>query len=186
MKAFAQAKTPDAAVVERLSQTALYNALMRTTCVATQVAAGHAPNALPQRATANVNCRIVPGESAEDVQATLVRTLADPKIQVQLKPTPNPAGTNPPSPLTPQVMKPIEELTREMWSGLLTLPLMGAGATDSRYFRAAGIPMYGVSGIFGDINDVRAHGRDERVGVKELYDGQEFLYRLVKRYASSK
>ncbi|MET0391229.1 MAG: M20/M25/M40 family metallo-hydrolase [Polyangiales bacterium] len=184
MKALASAKTPDPAVVARLSQTTLYNGMLRTTCVATQVQAGHAPNALPQRAVANVNCRIVPGETVEDTQRALVRTLNDAKISIQAKPAPLADGPNTPSELTPSVMKPIEELTRELWPGLGTLPLMGTGATDSRHFRNAGIPMYGVSGLFGDIDDVRAHGRDERMGVKELYEGQEFLYRLVKRYAT--
>lgn len=183
MKALVRTNAGDAAAVARLSQTALYNAMLRTTCVATQLQAGHAPNALPQRATANVNCRILPGESVEDVQRALLRALADPKISVQLKPAHNPDDSNAPSPLTPDVMTPIEELTRASWPGLTTLPLMGAGATDSRYFRHAGIPMYGVSGLFSDIDDVRAHGRDERLGVKQLYDAQEFLYRLVARYA---
>lgn len=183
MTALVRAQTPDPVVSARLAQTPLYNALLRTTCVATQVQAGHAANALPQRATANVNCRILPGETAEEVQKTLVNVLADAQIIVQAKTSASPDGINPPSPLTPNVLQPIEELTREMWPGLITMPLMGTGATDSRYFRAAGIPMYGVSGLFGDIDDVRAHGRDERMGVKELYAGQAFLYRLVERYA---
>lgn len=185
MRSVAAPRAPDPAAVARLSRVALYNAMLRTTCVATQVQAGHAENALPQRASANVNCRIVPGERVEDVQAALTRALADPTIQIRLKPRPAQDSAGEPSVLGPEIMQPIEDLTREMWKGLLTLPLMGTGATDSRYFRSAGIPMYGVSGIFSDIDDVRAHGRDERVGVKELYDGQTFLYRLVKRYAGA-
>jgi acetylornithine deacetylase/succinyl-diaminopimelate desuccinylase-like protein len=183
MKSIATQARLDPAVVARLSQTALYNAMLRTTCVATQVQAGHAPNALPQRATANVNCRIVPGETPADVQVALQKVLADPKIALRLKPRAREDGPNSPSALSDEIMKPIEELTREQWPGLITIALMGTGATDSRYFRGAGIPMYGVSGIFSDIDDVRVHGKDERIGVQELYAGQEFLYRLVKRYA---
>jgi acetylornithine deacetylase/succinyl-diaminopimelate desuccinylase-like protein len=184
MKALVHSNGADAAAGARLAQTAVYNSMLRTTCVATQVQAGHAPNALPQRAVANVNCRILPGDSVDSVKQALVRALADDKIGIKIKNAENASAVNPPSPLTPKVMKPIEEITKQMWKGLPTIPVMGTGATDSTPFRAAGIPMYGVSGIFGDINDVRAHGRDERVGVKELYDGQEFLYRLVKSYVT--
>jgi len=181
MTAVVQSNGQDAAAAALLSKTASYNAMLRTTCVATLLSAGHARNALPQQATANVNCRILPQETIEDVQRTLIRVLADERISV----TPRgnaPLRVVPPSPLAPAVMKPMEELTRTMWKGVPTIPLMSTGATDSTYFRAAGIPMYGVSGLFGDIDDVRAHGRDERVGARQLYEAQEFLYRLVKRY----
>jgi acetylornithine deacetylase/succinyl-diaminopimelate desuccinylase-like protein len=137
---------------------------------------GHAPNALPQTAKANVNCRMLPGESPEEVRKTLVGALADEAITV----TPvAPAKPSPPSPLKPEVMGPIERITQQMWPGVPVIPVMGTGATDGLYLRRAGIPTYGVDGIFKDIDDTRAHGRDERIGVKQFYDGEEFLYRLV-------
>jgi acetylornithine deacetylase/succinyl-diaminopimelate desuccinylase-like protein len=168
--------TPDPAVLARLAAVPLYNAMLRTTCVATMVSAGHAPNALPQRAAANVNCRILPGEDPAEVQRTLVRVIADPNVTV----TPvKPAKPSPPSPLTPQLMETITRITEEMWPGVVVVPFMSVGATDGLYFRQAGVPIYGVSGLFGDMDDVRAHGRDERMGIKEFYDGQEFLWWLV-------
>jgi acetylornithine deacetylase/succinyl-diaminopimelate desuccinylase-like protein len=173
----------DAAAAERLaSQSNYYNALMRTTCVPTLLQGGHAENALPQTARATVNCRILPQESAADVERTITRVLADEQIKVAPVAVSKPS---PPSPLRAEVMQPIERLTSEMWPGVPVIPIMGTGATDSLYFRQAGVPVYGVSGLFSDIDDNRAHGRDERVGVKELYDGQEFLYRLVKALSSS-
>ncbi len=182
MKAATQT-TPDSEAVKRLSASAYYNALMRTTCVATRLDAGHAENALPQTARAVVNCRILPQESAADVQRTLVRVLADERIKVSYIKEPKPS---PPSPLAPETMRPIEETTAALWRGVPVVPIMGTGATDSLYFRQVGIPMYGVSGLFGDIDDNRAHGRDERLGVKEFYEGQEFLYRLVKALSDDK
>jgi acetylornithine deacetylase/succinyl-diaminopimelate desuccinylase-like protein len=177
------AERPDPAAAERLaSKSPYYNALMRTTCVPTLLSGGHAENALPQTARATVNCRILPQESAADVERTLSRILADDQIKVapvsQSKPSP-------PSPLRAEVMQPVERLTAEMWPNVPVIPVMGTGATDSLYFRQAGVPVYGVSGIFSDIDDNRAHGRDERLAVKSLDEGQEFLYRLVKTLASS-
>ena len=183
MRGLVASNGADAAAAAQLSQTAAYNAMLRTTCVATMLEAGHAPNALPQKAAAIVNCRVLPQESLADVQRTLVRVLADDQIRVAIEGAT--AVVNAPiSSLNPAVMKPIEALTAKMWKNIPTIPVMSTGATDSKYFRAAGIPMYGVSGLFGDIDDVRAHGRDERVGVKQFYDAQEFLYQLVKRYAT--
>jgi acetylornithine deacetylase/succinyl-diaminopimelate desuccinylase-like protein len=161
----------------------LYNAMLRTTCVATMVTAGHAPNALPQRAAANVNCRILPGEDPAEVQRTLARVANDPAIS--LAPV-KPAKPSPPSPLTPEIMQAITQTTEAMWPGVPVVPVMSTGATDSLYFRQAGIPIYGVSGLFGDMDDVRSHGRDERMGVKAFYDGQEFLWRLVLRLSGAK
>ena len=175
MLAVAQA-SPDPGAVARLAATPYYNALMRTTCVATRLDAGHAENALPQTARATVNCRILPQERADDVRQALVRVLADGQIKVTPLAESKPS---PPSPLTPEVLGPIERVTRELWPGIPVVPLMGTGATDSLFFRQAGINMYGVSGIFHEVGDNRAHGRDERIGIKEFYDGQEFLYRLV-------
>jgi acetylornithine deacetylase/succinyl-diaminopimelate desuccinylase-like protein len=167
----------DTQAVARLSEHALYNAYLRTTCVATMLEGGHAQNALPQLARATVNCRILPGENPEDVQRTLANVVANPKLTItQLAP----AKPSQPSPLAPEVMGPIERTTQEMWPGVPVVPNMSAGATDGLYFRNAGIPIYGVSGLFNDINDSRAHGRDERMAVQSFYEGQEFLWRLVK------
>jgi acetylornithine deacetylase/succinyl-diaminopimelate desuccinylase-like protein len=185
MKALAASNGSDEKAARELSQTAAYNAMLRTTCVATMLQGGHAPNALPQQAAAIVNCRILPQESIEDVQRTLVRVLADDQIKVTLDGG-TAAAAAPISRLNPAVMTPIETLTARMWKNIPTIPMMSTGATDSKYFRASGIPMYGVSGLFGDINDVRAHGRDERVGVRQFYDSQQFLYALVKGYATGK
>jgi len=169
---------PDPAAIERLSAKRGYNALLRTTCVATLLEGGHAINALPQTARASVNCRILPGEPVEDVGATLVRVLADDKITV----TPIREPTlSPPSPLNPELMQAIEMLTNEFWPGVPVIPVMVAGATDGSHLRNAGIPTYGHSGLAADFNDVsRIHGKDERVLVKSFYEGQEYLYRLVK------
>ena len=198
MRALVRSGGADAAAATRLSETAFYNSVMRTTCVATRVEAGHANNALPQTARANVNCRILPQESPADVQAALVRVLADPKISVSL-PVPSrarqegqaattalerPPAARQTSPLDPRIMGEIERVTAEMWPGVTVVPMMGTGATDSQPFRQAGIPMYGVSGLFTDIDDVRTHGKDERIAARRLYEGQEFLYRLVKSLAS--
>lgn len=167
---------PDSAAVARLSAVPLYNAMLRTTCVATTVTAGHAPNALPQRAVANVNCRVLPGEDPQAVQQTLARVVDNARITI----TPvEAAKPSPPSPLTPEIMQAITRITEEMWPGVPVIPFMSTGATDGLYFRQAGIPIYGVSGLFGDMDDVRAHGRDERMGVKEFFEGQEFLWWLV-------
>jgi acetylornithine deacetylase/succinyl-diaminopimelate desuccinylase-like protein len=172
---------PDAEALARLSLSPYHNALMRTTCVATRLEGGHADNALPQTARATVNCRILPGTPAGEVQATLVKAVADDGITITSL---APAKPSPPSPLQPDLMGPVEEVTRELWPGVPVVPVMGTGATDSKYLRAAGIPAYGTSGIFGDIDDVRAHGRDERILVRSLYEGQDYLYRLVKRLSS--
>jgi len=171
----------DSAAAARLSQTAVYNALLRTTCVATRLEGGHADNALPQSARATVNCRVLPADSAEDVRNTIVKVLDDPGVEVTWIDRPKPS---PPSPLDPAVIGPIEQVTSEFWPGVPVMPLMATGASDSLYLRNAGIPSYGVSGLFGEMNDSRAHGRDERVGVSEFYDSLQFLYVLVKRLAS--
>ena len=154
---------------------------MRTTCVATRLEGGHADNALPQMARATVNCRILPGTPAGEVQATLVKGVADDAITITSL---APAKPSPPSPLPTDIMGPVEEVTRELWPGVPVLPMMGTGATDSLYLRQVGIRAYGVSGLFGDVDDNRAHGRDERMGVRQLYEGREFLYRLVKRLSA--
>ncbi|HZG52264.1 MAG TPA: M20/M25/M40 family metallo-hydrolase, partial [Pyrinomonadaceae bacterium] len=176
-------KAATAAAVARLSASPYYNALMRTTCVATRLEGGHADNALPQMARATLNCRILPQETAAALEATLKRVLADDQIGITPVALSKPS---PPSPLRPEIMEPIERLTQEMWPGVPVVPIMGTGATDSLFFRQVGIPVYGVSGIFDDIDDNRTHGRDERIAAKSLYDGGEFLYRLTKAFAAAK
>lgn len=172
---------PDAAAADRLSAAAYLNARLRTTCVATLLEGGHAENALPQTARATVNCRMLPDEDPAAVRAAILSALADPGIKV----TPIAAAReSPPSPPSAEVLAPIERVTTSMWPGVPVIPTMSAGATDSLYLRGAGIPVYGVDGIFEDVDDVRAHGRDERALVRSFYEGQEFLYRLVKAYAS--
>ncbi len=172
---------PDARSVEYFSAVPAYNARMRTTCVATELEAGHAENALPQRARATVNCRILPGVDPASVLATLRDVVADERVAIAPLAEPKPS---PPSPLTEEVMAPIQALTEAMWPGVVVVPTMSTGATDGLYFRNAGIPVYGVSGLFGDINDVRAHGRDERMAVASFFEGLDFLDRLVRDYTS--
>jgi acetylornithine deacetylase/succinyl-diaminopimelate desuccinylase-like protein len=167
----------DGAAVAMLKPDPNYNSRLRTTCVATLLEGGHAQNALPQRATATVNCRLLPDHDPEAVTRQL-RALAAP-FDVTVTPT-GTARPSPPSPLSEEVLGPIEAVTEEMWPGVPVLPIMSTGATDALYLRNAGIPVYGVSGIFGDMDDVRSHGRDERIGITSYYEGLEFLYRLVK------
>jgi acetylornithine deacetylase/succinyl-diaminopimelate desuccinylase-like protein len=167
---------PEAAAA-RLSDLAFFNAQLRTTCVATMLQGGHAANALPQLASAKVNCRIIPGEPVEEVEATLKRVLADDLISLTRLDTP---VISAPSELREDVMGAIEKLSQEFFPGAVVLPVMSTGATDGSYLRNAGIPTYGHSGLANDINDFRAHGKDERIPVNSLYQGQEYLYRLVK------
>lgn len=171
---------PAAPSVVRLTGNPAYNAQLRTTCVATMLNGGHAINALPQLATAGVNCRIMPGEPVDGVKATLERVLADNQIKVTQM---DPAVLSEPSALREEIMGAIEKLSREFWPTAAVIPVMSAGATDGSYLRNAGIPTYGHSGLASDIDDVRAHGKDERVLVKSFYDGEEYLYRLVKALA---
>jgi acetylornithine deacetylase/succinyl-diaminopimelate desuccinylase-like protein len=173
---------PDPQAMARLTDIPIYGSLMHTTCVATMLDAGHATNALPQRARAVVNCRIFPGESVDGVRQTLVRVLADDKIKI----TPDGEPVlSPMPPLSPEIMKPVEEITAQMWPGVPVIPTMLAAATDGRYLNNAGIPTYGISGFFRDMDGSGVHGLNERIRVKSLYDGQEFLYRLVKALSSS-
>jgi len=171
------APTPDAEAAARLSTRPAYNAQLRTTCVATRLEGGHADNALPQLARAMVNCRILPGETVEQVQATLVKVLADDQITVKADRLDTPSQ---PSPLTRELMSVIERQAKKFWPGAPILPVMSAGATDGRFTRNTGIPTYGHSGLASNILDNRAHGKDERVSVKAFYEGNEYLYQLVK------
>jgi acetylornithine deacetylase/succinyl-diaminopimelate desuccinylase-like protein len=160
-----------------------YSSMLRTTCVATMLSGGHATNALPQLAEANVNCRIYPDESAEQVRDVLAGVIADTAVQVVIRSQRPPS---PPSPLLPEVMEPVGRITRELFGNIPVIPVMSTGATDSRFFRARGVPAFGVSGLFSDPTvDARAHGRDERMRVQSFYEGQEFLYRLTKALTQS-
>jgi acetylornithine deacetylase/succinyl-diaminopimelate desuccinylase-like protein len=161
-----------------------WNATLRTTCVATMLDAGHATNALPQRARANINCRIFPGVSTETVRAKLEELVADPAVKISSPETRGPTAS--PPPLTPEVMAPIEKLTAEFWPGVPVLPILQAGATDGEFTNAVGIPTFGVEPVFFGPDLGNIHGLNEYVGVKSLLEGREFLYRLVKIYAEQK
>jgi acetylornithine deacetylase/succinyl-diaminopimelate desuccinylase-like protein len=159
-----------------------YNAVMRTTCVATLLEAGHAENALPQAARATVNCRILPDQQVAEIQRTLNRVISDEKVKVIPK---GQAVLSPPSPINPEIMRTVEALAGERWPGVPIIPTMSGGYTDSRWLRNAGIPSYGVSGLFTDPAKSGVHGLNEQVGVNELYESKEFLYCLVKQLAAA-
>jgi len=157
-----------------------WNSTLRTTCVATMLEGGHALNALPQLAAATVNCRVLPEDSPEYVLATLKKVANDDQVIV------TPMGDmtkGPASPMRPDVLNAVRDITNTMWPGVATVPTMVMGATDGRFLRIAGIPTYGVQGFFMDRDDIRFHGRDERMPVDSYYEGQAFLYELVKRLA---
>jgi len=186
MKAVAAAQ-PNKAAIDRLSRNAEYNSTMRTTCVATRLAGGHANNALPQMAQANVNCRILPGHSLEEVRLDLVRIIDDPKVTVryvdsagEISDTAPDRKALPPAALKPEVMQPLDKLVNEMWPGTPVIPTMATGASDGVFTNAAGMPTYGISGIALETNDVRAHGKDERVPIESYYRGVDFYYHFVK------
>jgi acetylornithine deacetylase/succinyl-diaminopimelate desuccinylase-like protein len=159
------------------------NVTLRTTCVATILKAGHAPNALPGMAEANVNCRILPGHSQEEIRLQLVKLFADPKLKVEymtdggaITPTAPDRQSLPPPPVREDVFGPLRSVTAEMWPGIPVIPSMSAGASDSIYTMAAGLPSYGIGGVGIDFDDVRAHGRDERLRVEAFYQSVEFYY----------
>jgi acetylornithine deacetylase/succinyl-diaminopimelate desuccinylase-like protein len=174
----------DAAAAERLLADPSMNAILRTNCVVTQISGGHAPNALPQRATANVNCRIYPGHRQEEIRDALLRVIGDPGVALEFQSPPETPGA--PPPLSPEVMRPIENLSRDMFPGVVVIPTINSGATDGRFLTPAGIPTYGVSGMFGDGATGNAHGLNERIRVQSLLEGREFLYRLTKAYAGGR
>jgi acetylornithine deacetylase/succinyl-diaminopimelate desuccinylase-like protein len=172
----------DTAVLDRLADTnPTWNSMMRTTCVATQTLAGHAPNALAQRATANVNCRILPGTPVDAVKLRLEEVLADPTIKVTFVEPPGP--TSPPPPLTPAILDPAKKVAARLWPGVPVVPSMSTGATDGRYLNAAGLPTYGMGSMFVDPDGGGVHGLNERIRVRSLYEGREFLYEVVKLYS---
>jgi acetylornithine deacetylase/succinyl-diaminopimelate desuccinylase-like protein len=185
--------SPDPAAVGRLTTDARYNSTMRTTCVATMMNAGHAPNALPQHAEANVNCRIFPGHSQEDIRLELVKLFDDPKLTVRYR---SDAGevtdrgsdrkSMAPPPLRPDVMNALRAVTGKLWSGAAVVPTMMTWASDSVYTMAAGMPSYGICGVAVDRDDVRMHGKDERVGVESYYTGVEFYYEFLKHLTTQR
>ena len=181
LRAVSASDVPDSAAAARLSaRSPFYNAQLRTTCVATMIEGGHAVNALPQRVTATVNCRILPGVPAADVERTLRTVVADTAVAIARADT---AVPSPPSPLPPAVEETIRSVTASMWGPLPIVPDMETGATDGLFLRNAGLSVFGVSGYFADPNipaDTRAHGLDERISVKGFYDQLEFTYRLLK------
>jgi acetylornithine deacetylase/succinyl-diaminopimelate desuccinylase-like protein len=179
---------PDGEAIARLSKNPRFNSTMRTTCVATRLSGGHADNALPQTAQALVNCRILPGHSKEEVRQDLVSIFADPKITLHYKDpgtaeyvdkAPDTKAFLPP-PLRPDVMSALRAVAGKMWPGAPVLPEMETGASDSIYTIAAGLPSYGVNGVAIDYDDIRAHGKDERLRVDSYYDGVVFFYRFLK------
>ena len=182
---------PDPAAVQRLSKDPRYNSMLRTTCVATRLNAGHANNALPQMAEANVNCRILPGHSPAEIRAKLMQVFADPKLTVKYVDNAGSIAARPPDstgfpPIMPpaEVLKPLEKVAAEMWPGIPVIPDMETGASDSVYTVAAHIPSYGINGLLIDQDDVRAHGKDERVRVADYYGGVEFYYRYLRALTS--
>jgi acetylornithine deacetylase/succinyl-diaminopimelate desuccinylase-like protein len=187
------AMPPDQAAIDRLSQDARYNSTMRTTCVATMMSAGHAPNALPQRAEANVNCRIFPGHAQEEIRLELVKLFNDPKLTVRYRSDAGDVSDHgserkamAPPPLRPDVMEALRSVAGKLWPGAPVIPIMETGASDSIYTMTAGIPSYGICGVAIDHDDVRMHGKDERVPVASYYIGVEFYYEFLRKLTTRK
>jgi acetylornithine deacetylase/succinyl-diaminopimelate desuccinylase-like protein len=175
------AKNPDDHAAEAiLNRNKEWHSMLRTTCVATMLSGGHATNALPQRATANVNCRIYPGTSIETVRDKLAEVAADPQVSVTLNGFRSPTPPSPP--LTPEVLGPIDKAAAEFFPGVPVLPILETGASDGVFLNEGGIPTYGVEGSFNDPDGGNIHGLNERVRVKSLYDGRDFLFKLVTMY----
>lgn len=175
---------PDQAALDRLAAIPEYAGLVHTTCVATMSEAGHAPNALPQRARANVNCRIMPGESVASTREALVAAIADPQVAVTLAAAEDPTPIAPP--VTPRVLGPVTTAAAKIWPGVPIIPRLSAGATDSMYTNAIGIPSYGLSGIFKRDGSMGVHGLDEHISVRSVYESRDFMYEVVKLYADQK
>jgi len=183
---------PEPAAVMRLSNDPRYNALLRTTCVATRLSGGHANNALPQLAQATINCRILPGHSPEEIRQMLIAIVADPKVKIGYVSdsgevadrAPDKKAFTPVMP-SPEILQPLERVADGMWPSAPIIPEMETGASDSIHTVAAGIPSYGVSGMAIDQDDIRAHGKDERIRVSSYYDGVEFFYRYLKALLGS-
>jgi len=187
------ATPPNEEAIARLSENPEWNSMMHTTCVATRLQAGHANNALPQMAQANVNCRILPGYSLEEIRQQLIKIFNDPKVTVRyMDDAGNLSETAPdrkqlaPPPLNPELMSAIEKLAATMWPGAPVIPTMATGASDSVFTNGAGMPSYGVSGIALETNDIRAHGKDERLPIDSFYRGVDFYYQLGKLITGGK
>lgn len=176
------ANPQDAAAVSVLDENRNWHAMLRTTCVATMLSAGHATNALPQRATANINCRIFPGVTREAIQAQLVKIADDPAVKVSIPEVRGPLANA--TPLTPQILKPVETVAHQLWPGVPVVPALEPGASDAQFLNPAGIPTYGITGLFTDPDGGNIHGLNERIRVQSVYEGRKFLYRLVKLYAN--
>jgi acetylornithine deacetylase/succinyl-diaminopimelate desuccinylase-like protein len=176
------ANPQDAAAVAVLDKDRNWHAMLRTTCVATMLSAGHATNALPQRATANINCRIFPGVAREEILAQLVKIAADPAVQVSIPEVRGPVANA--TPLTPRILKPVETVAHQLWPGVPVVPALEPGASDAQFLNPAGIPTYGITGLFTDPDGGNIHGLNERIRVQSVYEGRTFLYRLVKLYAN--
>lgn len=179
MKAVAQ-NNPDTSVINRLATFPYYNALMRSTCITTVVDAGNSVNALPQSAKATVNCRLLPGVTQEEAEKTVVQVLNDTGIHVSVRMV---LKSGPASPVSEEIIGKVETVTKKMWPGIPVLPVMGVGASDGKYLRAAGMPTYGISGVFLDVDDFRMHARDERIRVDDFYEGLEYNYEIIKAFS---
>jgi acetylornithine deacetylase/succinyl-diaminopimelate desuccinylase-like protein len=171
----------DKAANDQLNKSPQYHSMLRTTCVATLVGGGHAANALPQKATATINCRVIPGVAQQEVQAALVNAIGDPAVKV----TPS-GGYRPmnPAPVTERLIGPAQRLSEKVWPGVPLIPHMATGATDAVYLTPAGIPTYGITGLFRDPDGNGVHGLNERIRVTSLMKGRAYLYQLVKAYAN--
>ncbi len=172
----------DTAAVAILDKNQNWHAMLRTTCVATTLAAGHATNALPQRARANINCRIFPGVSREEVRDVLVKVVADPAVAVLVPEVRGPVAQ--PAPLTAAILGPVKKIAQQMWPGVPVVPALEPGASDAQFLNPAGIPTYGITGMFTDADGGGIHGLNERIRIRSVYEGRTFLYRLVKAYAA--
>jgi acetylornithine deacetylase/succinyl-diaminopimelate desuccinylase-like protein len=179
MKAAAQ-NNPDTMVINRLATFPYYNALMRTTCITTVVEAGNSINALPQSAKATINCRLIPGTTQSEIEKNIIQILGDSGIHVSIRME---LKNGPASPLNPEIMNKVEQVTKKLWPGIPVLPVMGVGASDGKYLRAAGMPTYGISGVFLDVDDFRMHAKDERIRVEDFYEGLDYNYELIKIFS---
>jgi len=178
------ANPSDAAALAIVAADPRYNSMLRTTCVPTMLSGGHATNALPQHAEATVNCRMFPSDTPSVIRADLERLVSDTTVQVIMQGAARQPAA--PSPLLPELFNAVGQVTRDMWGAVPVIPVMSTGATDSRFFRALGVPAFGVSGLFSDPTvDARAHGRDERMRMQSYYEGQEFLWRLTRVLTSA-
>jgi acetylornithine deacetylase/succinyl-diaminopimelate desuccinylase-like protein len=176
------ANPQDAAAVAVLDRDRNWHAMLRTTCVATMLSAGHATNALPQRARANINCRIFPGVGREEILAQLTRIAADPAVKVSIPEVRGPLAQA--TPLTPKILKPVETVAHQLWPGVPVVPALEPGASDAQFMNPAGIPTYGITGLFTDPDGGNIHGLNERIRINSVYEGRTFLYRLIKLYSN--